>query len=165
MTSDISFVFNVIASYSEAILVFNMNKLIKTEIYQTKSNKLPGTNYREVLKKANVVFKSIKRKTKRKPYLRSAYFLKQKVFFDYFWLHLFQKREAERARRLAYFEAALELIQNSRNHPESMQNPNKKSETLHRFTGVTKNKEVFYVQIKENKRKGTKQFMSLFPAK
>lgn len=133
--------------------------------YQVKSAKLPGTNYKEVYKKAQVVFKEVKKRTKRKPYIRSVYFSKQKVFFDYFWIHLFEKQRPERFQRLKYFEAALELIQKYRNHPHSMQNPSKVSETLHRFTGVTRDNEIFYVQIKQNKRKGTKQLMSVFPEK
>lgn len=145
-----------------------MNKSKKKLItlsYQTKTGRLPGTNYKEVYKKAQDIFKDIKRQTKRKPYLRSAYFLKQKVFFDYFWIHLFEKQRPERFRRLKYFAAAIELIQKSRNHPVSMQNTSKQSEMLHRFTGKTSDGEIFYVQIKENKRKETKQFMSVFPGK
>lgn len=142
-----------------------MNKDTRTTIYQSKVGRLPGTNYREVFKNAQIVFKSIKRKTKRKPYVRSAYFVKQKVFFDYFWIHLFEKQIPDRFRRLKYLEAGIELIQKSKNHPNSMQNTSKNSEILHRFTGITKNKEIFYVQIKENKRKGSKQLMSIFPEK
>ena len=56
--------------------------------YSTKIKKLPGTNYTEVRKEALFLFNEIKRKTKRRPYIRSAYFNKQKVFFDYFWSHL-----------------------------------------------------------------------------
>ncbi len=133
--------------------------------YQTKSEKLPGTSYKEVYKKARTVFSQIERRTKRKPYLRSAYFHRQKIFFDFFWSHLNQKQIPERIRRLKYFEAAMELIRKSRNHPSSMQNPSKQIEILHRFAGLTKGKELFYVQIKEHKRTSRKQLMSVFPAK
>lgn len=133
--------------------------------YQTKTEKFPGTSYKEVYKKARVVFSEIKRRTKRKSYIRSAYFHRQKIFFDFFWIHLNQKQIPERIRRLKYFKAAINLIRKSRNHPESMQNPNKQSEILHRFAGLTKNKELFFVQIKEHKRTGRKQLMSIFPAK
>ena len=85
----------------------------------------------------------IKKQTKRRPYVRSTYFNKQKIFFDFFWKHLFQK--------------------NPKNHPLSEENPHKKSEILHRFAGLTKDKELFYVQIKENKRNNKKYFMSCFP--
>ncbi len=101
--------------------------------YQTKIKKLPGTSYGEVKKAAFLLFNEIKRKTKRRPYIRSAYFKKQKVFFDFFWPHLFQKSPKERMRRLGYFEAALEVIKESRNHPTSQENPHRKGEILHRF--------------------------------
>lgn len=131
--------------------------------YQTKAKKLPGTNYGEVRKNALLVFQEIKKKTKRRPYIRSVYFNKQKVFFDYFWDHIFQKRPKERMKRLKYLEAAIELIRYSRNSPTSKQNPNKPNEILHRFAGLTKDKELFYVQIKEDKRTGKKYLMSCFP--
>lgn len=131
--------------------------------YQTKKSKLPGTSYTEVYKHAQDVFKQVKRRTKRKPYIKSAYFNRQKIFFDNFWVHLSQKQRPERMRRLQYFEAAIYLIRYSRNHPESMENTTKKSEMLHRFAGLTKDKELFYVQIKAHKRTGTKQLMSVFP--
>ena len=131
--------------------------------YQTKIQKLSGTSYAEVRKEALVLFNKIKAKTKRKPYIRSAYFNKQKIFFDFFWAHLNQKSPKERAKRLKYFEAAIDLMKNSRNHPVSGENPHKQGEILHRFAGLTKEKEIFYVQIKENKRSGKKYFMSCFP--
>lgn len=130
--------------------------------YQTNKQKLSGTNYTETRKQALIVFNEIKRATKRRPYIRSAYFKKQKIFFDYFWTHLHQKRARERFARLQYFEAAIELITYSKNHPSSKQNPNQEKEILHRFAGLTKNKEQFYVQIKEDKRSDKKYFMSCF---
>jgi len=133
--------------------------------YKTKASTLPGTSYKNVRRKALAVFAIVKRRTKRKPYLRSPYFNKQKIFFDHFWVHLSQKQIPERIRRLKYFEAAIELIQKSRNHPQSSENPAKQSEMLHRFTGVTQDKKLFYVQIKEHKRTGRKQLMSVFPAR
>ena len=136
---------------------------IKMIPYQTKIKKLPGTSYGEVREKALSIFNEIKRKTKRKPYIRSAYFKKQKVFFDYFWSHLFQKSPKERMKRLRYFKAALEVIKGSKNHPTSQENPHKKGEILHRFAGLTRDRELFYVQIKEDKRSGRKYFMSCFP--
>ncbi|MBL7053228.1 MAG: hypothetical protein ISS02_01000 [Candidatus Portnoybacteria bacterium] len=41
---------------------------------------------------------------------------------------------------------------NKKNNPSSKENPNKKTEIFHRFAGITKDKELFYVQIKEEKR-------------
>ncbi len=131
--------------------------------YQTKAKKLPGTSYGEVIKHAYFLFNKIKKKTKRRPYIRSKYFNKQKIFFDYFWKHLFQKNPKERLRRLRYFGAALELVVKSKNNPTSEENPHRKSELLHRFAGLTKEKELFYVQIKEEKQSNKKYFMSCFP--
>lgn len=133
--------------------------------YQVKAGKLSGTDLKEVHKKAMESYGNIKRGTKRKPYVRSAYFNKQKVFFDFFWLHLGQKNVPEKTRRLKYFKAGVELIRYCRNHPATEENPNKPSELLHRFAGLTKDKEKFFVQIKEHKRTGKKQLMSIFPAK
>lgn len=131
--------------------------------YQTKFSKLPGTSYKEVYKHAQSVFKKIKHRTKRKPYVRSKYFNKQKVFFDFYWIHLYQsKGDKERTKRLKYFLAAADLLENSRNEPISKENPNKRTEILHRFAGLTKEKDLFFVQIKENKRTGNKYFMSCF---
>ena len=113
--------------------------------YKTKTKKFHGTRYGDARANAMLLFKQIEKRTKRRPYIKSDYFNKQKVFFEYFWSHLFQKGPKERAKRLQYFEAALELIRNSRNHPTSEENPIKKGEILHRFLGQTKDGELFYV--------------------
>ena len=135
------------------------------DVYQTKVGKLHGTSYQKVHQNARRIFSTIKGRTKRKPYVRSAYFHGEKVFFETFWVHVAQKPIPERIRRLKYFEAALEVVRKSHNHPRSVQNPSKQSEILHRFVGLTKEKELFYVQIKEHKRTGRKQLMSIFPTK
>jgi len=131
--------------------------------YQTKTKKLPGTNYSEVRKHALLILNQIKKRTKRRSYIRSAYFNKQKIFFDYFWVHLLQKNPEERTRRIKYFPCAVDLIKNSKITPISMENINNKNETLHRFVGKTKDKKIFFVQIKENKKNDKKYFMSCFP--
>ncbi len=132
--------------------------------YQTKSKKLSGTNLGETYRAALNYYKGIVRITKRKPYVRSAYFHKEKIFFDFFWDHLRQKSPKERFKRLKFFKAAVELIKYSKNKPVSKPNPNK-NEIYHRFAGLTSDKELFYVQIKEVKRGGRKPkyFMSCFP--
>lgn len=127
--------------------------------YQTKSKKISGSSYGEVLKNAFRLYNEIEKKTKRKTYLRSAYFKKEKVFFDYFKKHIFQKSPRERMKRLKYFKAAIELIKYSKNKPIIKENG---KEVFYRFAGMTKERELFYVQIKENK-KGEKYFMSCFP--
>ncbi|MBU1199967.1 hypothetical protein KJ953_00355 [Patescibacteria group bacterium] len=129
--------------------------------YQSRHSKLPGTSYKEVYKHAWKIFTQIRSQTKRQPYIKSAYFNKQKVFFTHFWIHLFQKPQRLRKNRLKFFQVAIDLITNSHNQPISKPNPNKKSETLHRFYGLTKNKELFIVQIKQTAN-NRKLFMSCF---
>lgn len=132
--------------------------------YQTKAGKLTGTEFKEVHKKAFSLYQQIVRKTKRRPYVRAAYFKKDKVFLALFWQHLWDKYKwQDRMRRLKFFEAAIELIKNSRFDPKSKENPNKNGEILHRFAGITKEKELFFVQIKADKKTGQKYFISVFP--
>jgi len=134
------------------------------KVYQTKCSKLAGSNAKEVGQKAFVIYKQIKRRTKRKPYVRSAYFKKDKIFIDLFWSHLYGKKNwRDRVRRLRLFAAAIELIRHSKYNPVSKDNPNKKGETLHRFAGLTKEHELFYVQIKADKKTGTKRLISAYP--
>lgn len=133
--------------------------------YEVKTTRLAGTSYKEIYKKAFEAYRTIKRKTRRRPYVRSAYFRKEKIFLGLFWQHLEDHLHYnDRVRRLKYFICGLELIQNSKYHPASKENPHKSSEILHRFTGSTKNKEIFHVQIKEDKRSGEKFLISIFPA-
>lgn len=129
--------------------------------YQTKSGKIAGTSYGEVMRNAFLVYDEIKKKTKRRPYVRSAYFKKNKIFFDYFREHLFQKSQRVRMSRLKYLSAGIELIRNSKNKPTVRENPNRRGEILYRFAGLTAEKEIFFVQIKEDK-KGNKYLMSCF---
>lgn len=133
------------------------------KVYQTKIKKLTGTDFKEIHSKALSIYKEIKSKTRRKPYVRSAYFNKEKVFLDYFWQHIWQKNWRDRTRRLKFYPCALDLIRNSRIEPISKQNPNKPIEILHRFGGITKDKELFFVQIKEDKKTDQKFFLSVFP--
>jgi len=134
-------------------------------LIKQKLTRLPGTSYAEVYRSARGVYKDISRRTKRKPYVRSAYFKKDKIFFDFFWRHLCEKTPRDRFRRLKYFAAAVEVIRSSRNKPTSKSNPNKSTEILYRFTGKTKGGSLFVVQIKENKRSGKGYFMSCFSSK
>ena len=115
------------------------------------------------MRRAFFVLDEIKKKTKRRPYIRSAYFRKEKIFFDYFREHLFQKLPKERMRRLKYFRAACELVKDSHLGPVEKTELFEKKEILYRFSGLTAEKEVFFVQIKEDKRKKRKYFMSCFP--
>jgi len=131
--------------------------------YKTKSKKVSGTNYGEVMRNAFNVYDEIKKKTKRRPYIRSAYFKKEKIFFDYFREHLFQKLPKERMRRLKYFKAACELVRDSKIGPVEKTELFERKEILYRFAGLTVEKEIFFVQIKEDRKK-RKYFMSCFPS-
>ncbi|OGM24348.1 hypothetical protein A2715_02435 [Candidatus Woesebacteria bacterium RIFCSPHIGHO2_01_FULL_39_32] len=135
--------------------------------FPVKSDKLDvrGFDNRQVVKIAQDFFKALMHKTKRQLYIRSAYFGKKKIFFTYFWKHLYQKSPRQRRIRIVYLPCAIELIQKCRNAPDSMINTSKEIEMFHRFTGITKEKELFYVQIKENIKTDRKEFMSVFPAK
>ncbi|MBU0731515.1 hypothetical protein KKC88_01375 [Patescibacteria group bacterium] len=133
------------------------------QIYQTKESILPGTSYKEVREQAILMIKQVKKGTKRKPYIRSVYFKRQKVFFDFFWAHLLEKNPKERFRRLKYLAAGIEVIKKTRHDSATQENPHKSGEILHRFAGLTREKELFYVQIKEDKRTHAKYFMSIFP--
>ena len=135
--------------------------------FPVKAEKLDvkGLDNRQVVKKAQSVYSILIRKTKRRAYIRSAYFNKQKIFFSFFWKHLYQKPPRQRRIRIVFLSCAIELIQRCRNKPESIINTSKKVEIFHRFTGITKSKEIFYVQIKENIKTDRKEFMSVFPAK
>jgi len=130
--------------------------------YKTKSDFLAGSNYKEVRKKVSKLFKDIESKTKRRPYIRSVYFEKEKIFFDYFFEHLKQKNERDKIRRLKVFACAMELVVKTKLKPVSIVNPNKTNEVLHKFFGETKSGSLFYVHIKEDKEK-KKYVMSCFP--
>src|SRR3989338_5119126 len=131
--------------------------------YKTRARKLPGTHWPRLLKKAFGMYKGITSKTKRRPYVRSAYFDKQKVVLGLFWQHLHEKNLRDKARRGALFPCAVELIQKSRQAPTSKPNPNRKDEILHRFMGSTPNNEIFFVQVKEDINSHQKWCMSVFP--
>src|SRR3989338_5426073 len=112
------------------------------DAYRTRANKLKGTNYTEVHKKARQVYEKIRRRSKRKTYVRSAYFKKQKVFLDLFWGHLYEKKNfSDFMRRMKFYPCALEVIQLSHLEPISKQNPNKPSEIFHRFACITPEQE------------------------
>lgn len=131
--------------------------------YLTKAQPLPGSNVKEISSLARKIYNNIKVRSKRRPYVRSNYFRKDKVFIDYFWGHLWQKNWRDRTRRLRYYHCAIDLIRKSNVDPVSKENPNNKYEILHRFAGITFQRELFYVQISENKKSGQKKFISVFP--
>ena len=123
-------------------------------VYHSKYNKLAGTSYREIEGKARLIYKSEVAKSKRNPYVRSAFFKKEKVFLALFWSHLNQKTRRCRKQRLKYFECALDLLKNTTCAPITKPNPNGRNELVHRFGGITKDSELFYVQVKEDLKSG-----------
>lgn len=128
-----------------------------------KAKPLSGSSWDEIAPQARSIIRTITRKTKRQPYIRSAYFSKQKIFLSYFWEHLIQKQFPDRVRRLRYLPCGIELIQHSREEPTTKSNPNKKGELLHRFQGIAPDGKRFVVQIKEVRKSGRKELMSIFP--
>lgn len=97
-----------------------------------------GTDFSEVYPSARKLFNHIKASSKRQPYVRSAYFDKEKVFIELFWIHLNQHNRKQRNRRLNFYACGIELLRLTRQEPITKQNPNKSRELLHRFAGITK---------------------------
>src|ERR1700712_5714165 len=126
------------------------------QVYVTRYSKLSGSNFAEVKLAAQAVYNQYVAHTKRQPYIRSKYFKNDKVFLAYFWDHLWQKNWRDRMRRLKYLPAAPDLIKNSTFEPSTKQNVNKSSDRLHRFYGLTRDKDLFYIQIKEEVSSGKK---------
>lgn len=133
------------------------------KFFQTKIKSLNGSSYRELYSKAKFIYNNISSNTKRRPYVRSSFFDKEKVFMDTFWIHLMDKNKSDRIRRLRLYACAIDLIKYSKYEPITKNNPNKKNEIVHRFMGINGNNELFYVQIKEDRKSGEKSFVSVFP--
>jgi hypothetical protein len=132
--------------------------------YKTRTKKLPGTHWHQVMKKAFGLYKEIKSKTKRRPYIRSAHFDKEKIFLGIFWQHLHEKTNLnDKTRRLKYFPCAVELIQNSRIKPTTKPSKEEINVLLHRFGGITQDGDRFFVQIKEYTKNNQKWLISMFP--
>jgi len=55
-------------------------------------------------------------------------------------------------KKIEIYLCALDLIQNSRLDPETRDNPNNFKEVVHRFSGKTKDGQIFCVQIKKGKK-------------
>ena len=135
------------------------------EIYQvTKARVIPGTKYSEVYKKSFGHYEKIRKRSKRRPYIRSAYFGKQKIFLQLFWRHLHEKQNhRDKTRRAKLFPCAIELLQKSKKEPKLRQYKERPNFLLLRFAGRTKGGQLFYVQVKHDKRSGEKWLMSVFP--
>jgi hypothetical protein len=132
-------------------------------VYKSKYGKLPGSTYEEVAPLARKEFQHVKKLTKRQPYVKSLYFAKDKIFLALFWEHLAQKHRGEKAARLKLYLCALDLLRNSPYTPDTVFEATNRNILLHRFSGQAKDDALFYVQVKENKLTGRKDFMSVFP--
>lgn len=135
-----------------------------SNIYRVKTMPYPGTNYKELYPQARTYYISLIDNSKRRPYIRSQYFSKQKVFIELFWVHLSQKNTSERRRRIKFIACGIELLRLSRVSPTLKQNVDRKQELLYRFTGITPSGQIFYIQVKENTRTKRKDLISIFPA-
>lgn len=134
-------------------------------VYQSKYGLLPGSSYDEVVAAARKEFNTIRKLTKRQPYVRSKYFRGDKVFVTIFWDHLMQKHRGDRAKRLKFYRAAIDLLRHSTEHSDPIFDKRNMEIILHRFYGKTSDGREFSVQVKEDKRSGRKDFMSVFDRK
>jgi hypothetical protein len=135
------------------------------KIFQSKEVVLVGSSYEEVLGVARKEHDKIEKLTKRQPYIRSTYFNKEKVFVSTFWNHIMQKDRKVRFKRLKLYKAAIDLLRNTRHDPETIFIKGDLSTLYHRFYGMTKDGIGFCVQVKEEKRNGRKDFMSVYDRK
>lgn len=140
----------------------NKKKQLDYNFYVTDCQVIPGKSFKVVERIARRNFDKIKVKTKKTPYVRSAYFKKEKIFLTIFWSHLHQRREKEKVRRLRYFDCAIDLIRFSRYEPAIKPDPNNNQMALYRFSGKTRSGEIFYVQIKRNNKTNKKYLISMF---
>lgn len=124
---------------------------------------LPGHRFAEIMPQARTFFRAIQKRTKRRAYVRSAYFQKEKIFFDYFWEHLQRKSLPDRARRLRYLPCALELIRQTRHDPITFIDPRQPQLIKHRFLGITPSDGHFSVIILQDRKSGKKQLLSCYP--
>lgn len=132
--------------------------------FQSKYHQLPGTSYQEVINAAYYHHQKLQRRNpRRRVYVRSKYFKRDKVFLTLFWPHLLQKRKGEQIRRAKLYLCALDLLRNyqdldgaviDRSHPESV---------LLRFKGRTKDGVLFIVQVKYQIRSDRRDFISVYP--
>ncbi len=132
-------------------------------VHTTKSKEFSGTQYKRVWKQAWGYYRIIKKKSKRRPYIKSEYFDKRKIFLTIFWSHIKEKRVGDRMRRLKFYACAVEVLKSSKVKPRKMFNKEDGS-YLYRFYGKTYTGKSFAVQVKENRNKQL-YLISVFPQK
>lgn len=76
-----------------------------------------------------------------------------------------QKHRKERMKRLKFYSAAIDLLRNTTSSSDMIFDAKNLDIMLHRFYGKTKDGYEFCVQVKEDKRSGRKDFMSVFDRK
>lgn len=135
------------------------------KIYKSKAGLISGTSYYEVLRQVRKEQAKIENLTKRQPYVRSTYFSKDKVFIAAYLTHVMQKGRKSRTSSLKLYNAAIDLLRKSRCEPETLLKADLPRVILYRFYGTTKDKIEYCVQVKQDKRSGRKDFMSVFPKK
>ncbi|OGL34493.1 hypothetical protein A3F65_02105 [Candidatus Saccharibacteria bacterium RIFCSPHIGHO2_12_FULL_47_16b] len=74
-----------------------------------------------------------------------------------------QKHRGEQFRRAKFYSCAIDLLRNTTVPPETIFSKGDPNEILHRFSGLGREGEIFYVQVKQNKKTDRKDFMSVFP--
>lgn len=132
--------------------------------YRCKTASLTGHRFVDIMPQARRVFRTLQKQTKRRPYVRSPYFYKDKIFFDFFWQHMQQKSVIDRARRLKYLPCTLELMRNSRHDPVSFIDVNQPGIIKHEFLGTAPNGVRFAVIVQEDRKTDKKQLLSLYPS-
>lgn len=143
---------------------FLIDNVVVMNIFESKYSLLSGKTHKDAIRLARGIYSTIKKRNRRRqPYVRSMYFNGDKVFIALFWDHLAQKKQEEQTRRIRLYECSLELIRNNRFSPTTITDRQNGNILLHRFTGKTKEGQLFNVQIKQSKKSGRKDFISCFP--
>ena len=140
----------------------NKSDKIEIRLYQCATRPLAGHRFIAIIPEVRRIFRTIQKRTKRKPYVRSAYFGKNKIFFDFFWQHMQEKLPSDRARRLIYFPCAIELLRNSRYDPETFIDSRYPNVIKHRFKGVTPDGKQFGVVVHEDRKTDKKQLLTMY---
>lgn len=133
--------------------------------YHCKTKPLVGHRFVEIMPRARGVFRALQKQTKRRPYVRSTYFHRDKIFFDFFWQHLQQKSVVDRARRLKYLPCALEVLRKSRHDPVTFVDIRRPGIIKHEFVGVAPDGMRFSVVVQQDRGTDKKQLLSLYPSR
>lgn len=146
--------------------VFMRKKRKKATIraYQCKTKSLSGHRFVDIIPQARKLLRALQKQTKRRSYVRSTYFHKDKIFFDFFWQHMQGKSVVDRARRLKYLSCALELLQKSRIDPITFMDENHPGVIKHEFRGNAPDGTIFSVIVQEDRKTNRKQLLTLYPA-